>query len=182
MPILLLAAAGVAAIWRKPFAEAAIPAMSSGPMACRSPSRSASSSTVGARIDHVKLGAMRRSRPATSGWNTTCRANSPSVAVGKVSAHGRIEGGTVTLGDLEPLMRATAMTGPKTGDTTLPETISVDRLDFALETPMGGVAIGGSARLGQGALALDLTATDAGGHTKGAGEDRHLERARSSRP
>src|SRR5262249_16118504 len=34
------------------------------------------------------------------------------------------------------------------------------------ETPMGGVAIGGSARLGHGALALDLSAADPGGHTK----------------
>ena len=166
VPILLLAAAGAAAIWRIPFAEAAIASYVERTYGVPVTISIGELGTAGARIDHVKVGTAAPFEASDIRLEYDLQGNLSSVAVGKASAHGRIEGGAVTLGDLEPLMRGGGDEGSKAGGTALPETISVDRLDLALETPMGGVAIGGSARLGQGALALDLTADDAGGHTR----------------
>jgi hypothetical protein len=165
VPILLLVAASAAAIWRIPFAEAAIASYVERTYGVPATISIGELGTASARIDHVKVGSAAPFEASDIRLEYDLQGNLSSVAVGKASAHGRIEGGAVTLGDLEPLMRGDGDQGPKAGATALPETISVDRLDLALDTPMGGVGIGGSARLGQGALALDLTATDAGGHT-----------------
>lgn len=165
-PILLLAAAGAAAIWRVPLAEAALAGYVERTYGVPVAISISELGTSSARIDHVKLGNAAPFEASDIRLEYDLQGNLSAVAVGKASAHGRIEGGAVTLGDLEPLMRGDGDEGPKAGGTALPETISVDRLDLALETPVGGVAIGGSARLGQGALALDLTADDAGGHTR----------------
>ena len=167
VPVLLLAAAGAAAIWRKPLAEAAISAYVDRTYGVPVTIAIGDLGTSSARIDHVKLGSDAPFEASDIRLEYDLQGHIAAVAVGTASAHGRIEGGTVTLGDLEPLM-ASADDGAQKSETKLPEAISVDRLDLALETPMGAVAIGGSARLGQGALALDLTATDPGGHTKGA--------------
>ena len=168
VPILLLVAAGVVAIWRIPFAEAAIAGYVERTYGVPVTLSISELGTSSARIDHVKFGNAAPFEASDIRLEYDLRGNLSSVAVGKASAHGRIDGGAVTLGDLEPLMRGDGDEGPKAGGTALPESIAVDRLDLALETPMGGVAIGGSARLGQGALALDLTANDAGGHTRGS--------------
>jgi hypothetical protein len=168
VPILLLVAAGVVAIWRIPFAEAAIASYVERTYGVPVTISISELGTSSARIDHVKLGEAAPFEASEIRLDYDLEGNLSMVAVGKASAHGRIEGGAVTLGDLEPLIRSSGEDGSQSGGSTLPEEISVDRLDLALETPMGGVAIGGSARLGQGALALDLTATDAGGHTRGS--------------
>jgi hypothetical protein len=168
VPILLLAAAGAAAIWRIPFAEAAIAAYVERTYGVPVTISIGELGTSAARIDHVKLGAAAPFEASDIRLEYDLQGNLSSVAVGKASAHGRIEGGTVTLGDLQPLIESGHDKPQAVGSTNVPETISVDRLDLALGTPMGDVAIGGSARLGQGALALDLTANDGGGHTEGA--------------
>jgi Dicarboxylate transport len=164
--ILLVGAGGAAVIWRNPLAEAVVSAYVERTYGVPLTVAVGEIGTSSARIDHVKLGrdAPFEARDVQLEYNL--QGNLRTVAVGSVSAHGRIEGGTVTLGDLQPLMDSSSEAQPASR-TALPDAISVDRLDLALETPMGGVAIGGSARLGQGALALDLTATDPGGHTKG---------------
>ncbi|HJT11972.1 MAG TPA: hypothetical protein VJ790_05085, partial [Dongiaceae bacterium] len=167
VPILLLVAAGVVAIWRIPFAEAAIASYVERTYGVPVAISIGELGTSSARIDHVKLGEAAPFEASDIRLDYDLEGNLSSVVVGKASAHGRIEGGAVTLGDIEPLMQGGDDDGSQTGETALPETISVDRLDLALDTPMGGVSIGGSARLGQGALALDLAATDAGGHTRG---------------
>jgi hypothetical protein len=167
VPILLLAAAGAVAIWRIPFAEAAIAGYVERTYGVPVTIAISELSTSSARIDHVKLGERAPFEASDIRLDYDLKGNLSSVAVGKASAHGRIEGGAVTLGDLEPLVRSGGDQGAQTGGgATLPQAISVDRLDLALGTPMGDVAIGGSARLGQGALALDLTANDGGGHTR----------------
>jgi hypothetical protein len=167
VPILLLLAAGVVAIWRIPFAEAAIAGYVEQTYGVPVTISIGELGTSSARIDHLKVGTAAPFEASDIRLVYDLKGNLSSVAVGKASAHGRIEGGAVTLGDLEPLIRSGGDQGAQAGGgTTLPEAISVDRLDLALETPMGGVAIGGAARLGQGALALDLTANDGGGHTR----------------
>ena len=165
--VLLLAAAGAATIWRIPLAETAVAAYVERTYGVPVTIAIRELGTSSARIDHIKLGRDAPAEASDVRLQYDLDGNIAAVAVGTVSAHGRIEGGTVTLGDLEPLMRGGGDEVQKS-QIKLPEMISVDRLDLALETPLGGVAIGGSARLGQGALALDLTATDPGGHTKGA--------------
>jgi len=165
--VLLLAAAGMATIWRTTLAAAAIATYVERTYGVPVTIAIGELGTSSARIDHVKLGRDAPFEASDIRLDYDLQGNIAAVAIGTVSAHGRIEGGTVTLGDLEPLMKGRD-SGPHKSETKLPETISVDRLDLALETPLGGVAIGGSARLGQGALALDLTATDPGGHTEGA--------------
>jgi hypothetical protein len=167
VPILLLMAAGVAAIWRIPLAEAAIASYVERTYGVPLTISISELGTSSARIDHVKLGEAAPFEASDIRREYDLQGNLASVAVGKASAHGRIQGGAVTLGDIEPLIRSGDGDGSQAGETALPETISVDRLDLALDTPMGGVSIGGSARLGQGALALDLEASDAGGHTRG---------------
>jgi hypothetical protein len=165
--ILLVVAAGAAVIWRNPLAGAVASAYVERTYGVPLTIAVGEIGTSSARIDLVKLGRDAPFEARDVRLEYDLRGNLRTVAVGSASAHGRIEGGTVTLGDLQPLMDS-GDAEPSTPGTALPDTISVDRLDLALETPMGGVAIGGSARLGQGALALDLTATDPGGHTKGA--------------
>jgi hypothetical protein len=168
VPILLLAAAGAAAIWRIPFAEAAIAAYVERTYGVPVAISIGELGTSAARIDHVKVGNAAPFEASDIRLEYDLQGNLSSVAVGKASAHGRIEGGTVTLGDLQPLIESGDDKPQAAGGANVPDTISVDRLDLALGTPMGDVAIGGSARLGQGALALDLTANDSGGHTQGA--------------
>jgi Dicarboxylate transport len=163
VPVLLLAAV----IWRTELAEAAIAAYVERTYGVPVTIAIGELGTSSALIDHVKVGRDAPFEASNIRLDYDLQGRLKAVAVGKASAQGRIEGGTVSLGDLEPLM-ASGDGGSQTGTTALPETISVERLDLALETPMGGVAVGGSARLGQGALALDLTATDPAGHTKGA--------------
>ena len=169
--ILLLVAVGAAFIWRKPLAEAVISAYVERAYGVPLAVTVGEIGTSSARIDHLKLGRDAPLEASDIRLEYDLHGNLKTVAIGKASAHGRIEGGTVTLGDLQPLMEGGgegASTSTRTSTGALPEVVAIDRLDLALETPMGGVAIGGSARLGQGALALDLTATDPGGHTKGA--------------
>jgi hypothetical protein len=167
VPLLLLAAAVVAAVWRIPFAETAIAGYIERTYGVPVAISIGELGTSSARIDHLKLGEAAPFEARDIRLEYDLRGNLASVAVGTASAHGRIEGGAVTLGDLEPLVRRGGDQPSQGGDAALPQAISVERLDLALETPMGGVAIGGKARLGQGALALDLTATDPAGHTRG---------------
>jgi dicarboxylate transporter DctA-like protein len=164
--VLLMLAAGAAAIWRIPLAETAIAAYAERKYGVPVDIAISELGTTTARIDHVKVGDKAPFEADDIRIDYDLQGQIKLVAVRKASAHGRIEGGTVTLGDLQPLLES----GEKSSNTskaTLPDAISVDRLDLALGTPMGDVAVGGSARLGQGALAMDLTATDPGGHTKG---------------
>jgi hypothetical protein len=165
--VFLLVAAGAAAVWRRALAEALITTYVEQAYGVPVTIAIGELGTSSARIDRVKLGRDAPFEASDVRLAYDLEGNIASVAVGTVAAHGKIEGGAVTLGDLEPLM-ARGDAGPQKSQTKLPDAITVDRLDLDLETPMGGVAIGGSARLGQGALALDLTATDPGGHTKGA--------------
>lgn len=167
LPTLLLAAAGAAAIWRKPLAEAAISYYVEHAYGVPVQIAIGDVGTSSARIEHVKVGRDAPFEASDIRLDYDLSGRIAAVSVGTASAHGRIEGGSVTLGDLEPLMAGGGDSSRKS-ETRLPDAISVDRLDLALDTPMGGVAIGGSARLGKGALALDLAATDSGGHTNGA--------------
>jgi hypothetical protein len=167
VPTLLLAAAGAAAIWRKPLAEAAISYYVERAYGVPVQIAIGDVGTSSARIEHVKVGRDAPFEASDIRLDYDLSGNIAAVSVGTASAHGRIEGGTVTLGDLEPLM-ASGGDSSRKSETKLPDVISVDRLDFALDTPMGAVAVGGSAQLGKGTLALDLAATDPGGHTKGA--------------
>ncbi|MGH6894090.1 MAG: intermembrane phospholipid transport protein YdbH family protein, partial [Dongiaceae bacterium] len=167
LPVLLCAALGVAAIWRRPLAEAAIASYVERAYGIPVSIAIGEVGPSSARIDHVRLGRDAPFEASDIRLEYSLDGHIAAVTVGTASARGRIEGGTVTLGDLEPLVSG-GNDSPQGGDTRLPEEISVDRLDFALETPLGAVAIGGSARLGKGALALDLTASDPGGHTTGA--------------
>ncbi len=121
-------------------------------------------------VDHVKLGeqAPFEARNVRISYDLVpfdLTGQISAVEAAEISAHGRIEGGTVTLGDLEPLISGGS--DSTSGEAKLPEQISIERLNFQLGTPLGDVTIGGKALLGKGALALDLTATDSGGHTKG---------------
>ncbi|HET6159127.1 MAG TPA: YdbH domain-containing protein [Dongiaceae bacterium] len=166
--VLLLAAAGAAAIWRVGLAEIAIAAYVERTYGVPVAISIGELGTSSARIDHVKLGRDLPFEASNVRLEYDLDGNIASVAVGSASAHGRIEGGTVTLGDLQPLIESGDDEAQTKSRPKLPDAISVDRLDFALETPMGEVAIAGSAQLGKGALALDLTAIDPGGHTKGA--------------
>jgi len=167
LPTLLLMAAGAAVIWRQPLAETAISYYVEQAYGVPVTITIGDVWTTSASIDHVKVGRDLPFEASDIRLDYDLGGHVSAVSVGKVSAHGRIEGGNVTLGDLEPLMRG-GDSGSQKSESRLPESISIDRLDFALETPIGGVGIGGSARLGKGALALDLTATDPGGHTKAA--------------
>ena len=167
LPTLLLIAAGAAVIWRQPLAEAAISNYVERAYGVPVTITIGDVWTTSATIDHVKVGRDAPFEASDIRLDYDLSGNVSAVSVGKVSAHGRIEGGNVTLGDLEPLIKGSD-SGSRKSDARLPQSIAIDRLDFALETPMGGVGIGGSAHLGKGALALDLTATDPGGHTKAA--------------
>lgn len=166
MPVLLVVAAGAAVVWRKPLAEAAVSYYVERTYGVPTTIAISQLDTSSAHIDRVKVGEQAPFEASDIRLDYDLSGNIAAIAVGSASAHGRIEGGTVTLGDLQPLI-ASGSDKPQTGETRLPQTISVDHLDLALDTPMGGVAISGSARLGKGALALDLAATDPGGHTKG---------------
>ncbi|WP_119301851.1 intermembrane phospholipid transport protein YdbH family protein [Dongia deserti] len=165
--ILLVVAAGAAVIWRNPLAEAVISTYVERTYGVPLTIAVSEIDTSSASIAHVRVGRNAPFEASDIRLEYDLPGHLKAVSVGTAYAHGRIEGGTVTLGDLQPLMER-GDEGAAASDTALPEVISVDRLDLALETPMGGVAIGGSARLGQGALALDLTATDPAGHTKAA--------------
>jgi hypothetical protein len=167
VPVLLLVAVAAAAVWRKPLAEAVISRYVERTYGVPVEIAIGELGTSSARIEHVKVGRDAPFEAEEVRLAYDLSGQLASVAVGRASAHGRIEGGTVTLGDLEPLL-SHGPGGTQNGEAALPESISVDRLDLALETPMGGIAIGGSARLGKGALALDLAATDPGGHTSGS--------------
>lgn len=167
VPILLLAAAGVVAIWRIPLAEAAIAGYVERTYGVPVAISISELGTAAARIDRLKIGEAAPLEAGDIRLEYDLKGNLSSVVIGRALAHGRIEGGAVTLGDLEPLIKSgSGDRGSQSTGAALPETISVERLDLALGTPMGDVAIGGSARLGQGALALDLTANDGGGHTR----------------
>jgi hypothetical protein len=165
--LLLLAAAGAAVFWRIPLAETVISAYVKRTYGVPLTIAVGEIGTSSAHIEHVRLGRDAPFEASDIRLDYDLQGRLKAVTVGTASAHGRIDGGTVTLGDLAPFMESND-DGAPTPDAALPDIISVDRLDLALETPLGGVAIGGSARLGQGALALDLTATDPGGHTRGA--------------
>lgn len=167
LPVLLCAALGAAAIWRKPLAETAIASYIERAYGVPVTIAIGEVGPSSARVDHVKLGRDAPFEASDIRLEYSLDGHIAAVTVGTVSAHGRIEGGAVTLGDLEPLI-ASGGDRPQDSDARIPEEIAVDRLDLALETPLGAVAIGGSARMGKGALALDLTATDPAGHTTGA--------------
>ncbi|HET6621998.1 MAG TPA: YdbH domain-containing protein [Dongiaceae bacterium] len=166
LPVMLLMAAGAAIFWRKPLAETAISAYVARAYGVPVTIAIGDLGTRTARIEHVKIGRDAPFEADDIRLDYDLDGHVVAISVGSMSAHGRIEGGTVTLGDLQPLLEGSGDTSRKS-EARLPETISIDRLHLALETPMGGVAIGGSARLGKGALALDLAATDPGGHTRG---------------
>src|SRR5689334_9639159 len=159
--VLLLLAAGAAAHWRIPLAERAVAVYAEHRYGVPVAITISELGTTTARIDHVKVGESAPFEADDIRIDYDLQGQIKLVAVRKVSAHGKIEGGTVTLGDLQPLLES-GDGNSQTSRATLPHAIAVDRLDLDLETPMGGVAVGGSARLGQGALALDLTATDPG--------------------
>lgn len=153
-------------IWRKPLTESIIAGYLQRNYGIATELAIADIGPSEIRVDHVKLGdqAPFEARNVRIAYDLTGRIS--AVEAAEISAHGRIEGGTVTLGDLQPLIAGGS--DSKSGEARLPEQVSIDRLNFQLGTPLGDVTIGGKALLGKGALALDLTATDSGGHTKGA--------------
>ncbi|HSE75254.1 MAG TPA: hypothetical protein VLB05_12100, partial [Dongiaceae bacterium] len=167
LPVVLLVAAGAAVLWRKPLAEAAISAYVARTYGVPVTIAIGELGAHSARVDHVKIGRDAPFEADDIRLDYDLDGHIAAISVGTMSAHGRIEGGAVTLGDLQPLLEGSGDKSQKS-EPRVPETISIDRLDLALETPMGSVAISGPARLGKGALALDLVATDPGGHTKGA--------------
>lgn len=167
VPVLLLAAAGAAVIWRVPLVEAAAAAYVERAYGVPVAISIGELGTSSAHIEHVKLGHDAPLEATDIRLDYDLEGHVSAVAIGSLSAHGRIEGGTVTLGDAQPLL-AGGESGSQSKQAALPDVVSLDHLDLALETPMGSVAVAGSARLGQGAMALDLTASDPGGHTKGA--------------
>ena len=109
VPVLLLAAAAAAAIWRKPLAEAAISAYVERTYGVPVTIAIGELETSSARIDRVKLGRDAPFEASDVRLEYDLSGQLKAVTVGTVSAHGRIEGGTVTLGDLEPLMRGDAV-------------------------------------------------------------------------
>jgi hypothetical protein len=153
-------------IWRKPLTESIIAAYLQRNYGIATELAIGEIGASEIRVDHVKLGnqAPLEARNVRIAYDLSGHIS--AVEAAEISAHGKIEGGTVTLGDLEPLIAGGSdSTG---GEAKLPEQISIERLNFQLGTPLGDLTIGGKALLGKGALALDLTATDSGGHTKGA--------------
>lgn len=153
-------------IWRKPLTESIITAYLQRNYGIASELAIGEIGASEILVDHVKLGdqAPFEARNVRIAYDLSGHIS--AIEAAEISAHGRMEGGTVTLGDLEPLIAGGSdSTG---GEARLPEQIAIERLDFQLGTPLGDVAIGGKALLGKGALALDLTAADSGGHTKGA--------------
>lgn len=168
VPLAIAAALAAAAIWRKPLAETAIAAYVERSYGVPVEITLGEIGLDATRIDHVKIGdaAPFEARNVRILYDLSGRI--AEVDAAEVSARGRVEGGTVTLGDLQPLIEQGTASGGDGGPNQLPDRIRVQKLDFGLETPLGAVAIAGSAELGQGALALDLTASDDGGHTRGA--------------
>jgi len=153
-------------IWRKPLTESIIAAYLQRNYGIATELAIGEIGASEIRVDHVKLGdqAPFEARNVRIAYDLSGHISADEAA--EISAHGKIEGGTVTLGDLEPLIAGGSdSTG---GEAKLPEQIAIERLNFQLGTPLGDLTIGGKALLGKGALALDLTATDSGGHTKGA--------------
>lgn len=155
-----------AAIWRKPLAEWAIATYLQRSYGTPVQIAIGEIDLSQSRIDHLKIGekAPFEARDVHISYELSGRVG--EISASEVSAHGRVEGGTVTLGDLEPFLAGGGKRGD--GQAALPERIAVDHLHFGLTTPLGEVEINGKALLGHGALALDLTATDTGGHTTGA--------------
>src|ERR1043165_4770891 len=136
LPALLLLVAGVAVVWRKPLAEAAASyyvERTYGVPATITISRLDASS---ARIDHVKIGEQAPFEASDIRLDYDLGGHIAAIVVGSASAHARIEGGPVTRGDLEPLIASGGDTSRKS-ETKLPDAISVDHLDLALDTPMG---------------------------------------------
>src|SRR5262245_51505315 len=121
VPILLLAAVGVAVIWRIPFAEAAIATYVERTYGVPVALSISELGTSSARIDHVRIGEAAPFEASDIRLEYDLKGNLASVAVGKASAHGRIEGGAVTLGDLQPFMQGGDDGGSQDGGTTLPE-------------------------------------------------------------
>lgn len=157
-------------IWRKPLTESIVSAYLQRNYGIATELAIGEIALSEVRIDHVKLGnaapfEARNVRIAYDLAPFDLTGHISAVEAAEISAHGKIEGGTVTLGDLEPLISGGS--DSKGGESKLPDQISIERLNFQLGTPLGDVQIGGKALLGKGALALDLTATDSGGHTKG---------------
>lgn len=166
VPLAIAAGLAAAAFWRAPLAEAAIVAYLERTYGVEVALAIGEIGLAETRIDHFKIGdaAPFEARDLRLGYDLSGRIE--TVEAGEVSAHGRIEGGTVTMGDLQPLIEGGGP-GAK-GEVVLPEQIAVEKLHLGLATPLGEVEIGGKALLGHGALALDLTATDSGGRTQGA--------------
>ena len=165
-PLFIGGVLAAAFIWRKPLTELIVTSYLQRNYGVASELAIGEINLSEVRVDHVKLGeqAPFEARNVRIAYDLSGHVS--AVEAAEISVHGRIEGGTVTLGDLEPLIAGgSESTG---GKTKLPDQISIERLNFQLGTPLGDVQIGGKALLGKGALALDLTAADDGGHTKGA--------------
>jgi hypothetical protein len=167
VPLAIAAALAAAAIWREPLAETAIAAYLERSYGAKVELEIGDIGLSQTRIDHVKIGdqAPFEARNLSILYDFSGRI--AAIEADEVSAHGRIEGGTVIMGDLEPLFAGAGDSGASS-EVALPEQISVQKLHLGLTTPLGEVEIGGKALLGHGALALDLVATDTGGHTQGA--------------
>ena len=113
-----------------------------------------------------------RMQSAGIGYLRVAAIGAKTADVVKAQAADLVKGGAATI--LVDIRRTSG--GSPSGGTALPETISVDRLDLALETPMGGVAIGGSARLGQGAVSRERHRHLRGGRTRTRGRGRRAGR------
>ncbi len=167
VPLAIAVALAAAAFWRKPLAEAAIVQYLQRTYGTKVELAIGDIGLDETRIDRIKIGeaAPFEGKDIRIVYDLSGRI--AAIEAGEVSAHGRVEGGTVTLGDLQPLFEHSEA-GETKGDVPLPEQISVEKLHLGLVTPLGEVEIGGKALLGHGALALDLTAADTAGHTTGA--------------
>jgi len=164
-PLFIGAVLAAAFIWRAPLTESIIVAYLQRNYGTKVDLAIGEISLSEARIDHVRIGDQAPFEAKGVRIVYDLSGHIAAVEAAEISAYGRIEGGTVTMGDLEPLIAGG--TDNAGAETKLPEQISIERLNFRLGTPLGEVLIGGEALLGKGALAVDLTATDSEGHTKG---------------
>lgn len=165
-PIFIGAVLAAAFVWRKPLTESIVVHYLQRNYGISAELAIADLTLSEARIASARIGdqAPFEAKDVRIAYDLSGRIS--AIEAAEISAHGRIESGTVTLGDLQPLISSSPEGG--SGEAALPDEVSIERLDFQLGTPLGDVRIGGKARLGKGALALDLTATDSGGHTHGA--------------
>src|SRR5262245_34036692 len=165
--LLLIVAGVIATVWRAPLAESVIAAYVERTYGVPVEIAIDEIGQDYAHVSRLKIGTDAPFEATDVGITYALDGTIARVTIGAASAHGRIEGGAVTLGDLEPIL-SSGSDQPSSSAPKLPDEVIVQSLKLALATPLGPLDIAGSAKLGRGALALDLTAEDDGGHTRGS--------------